>query len=122
LLNSLIKQKQSHALLLTTTSTILMNDLIQGLDDTTSLAGLHILPNLPNWDIIEVVQQPMLDPHFITQTAAFITGLGCLPIVVTPTPGYLLLRVLMPYLFEAMHLVDEKIPILEIDRAARFFG
>ena len=62
------------------------------------------------------------DPALIHRGAAFVRRIDRLPLPVRSSPGFLVNRILMPYLLEAMSLLDEAVPAPAIDRAAVEFG
>jgi 3-hydroxyacyl-CoA dehydrogenase/enoyl-CoA hydratase/3-hydroxybutyryl-CoA epimerase len=53
---------------------------------------------------------------------AFTKGIGKLPLECASSPGFVVNRILAPYMAEAMHLAEEGVPLVEIDKAAEAFG
>lgn len=121
-LNKASQHLAPQALLLTTTACLNINNLTSELSNPDRLVGFHWLSPDYSSEVIEVVTLTQTSPQWIAEVAALVIRLGWLPVVVPAASGYLLLQVLLPYLMEAMYLVDEKIPIDEIDQAARAFG
>src|SRR5690606_1627114 len=72
--------------------------------------------------LVEVVTHDDLDDDQLRRALAFVRGIDRLPVVVRSSPGFLVNRVLTPYLLEAMLLLDEGVAADTIDRAAREFG
>jgi 3-hydroxyacyl-CoA dehydrogenase len=72
--------------------------------------------------LVEVVRGPATADATVARAVAHAKRLGKCPIVVRDSPGFLVNRVLMPYLHEAVELVREGRSCVEIDRAARAFG
>src|SRR5439155_324215 len=62
------------------------------------------------------------DDGTVATLVEFVRGLGKVPVVVADSPGFLVNRILFPYLDEAVRLVIEGIPADEVDRAAVRFG
>jgi 3-hydroxyacyl-CoA dehydrogenase / enoyl-CoA hydratase / 3-hydroxybutyryl-CoA epimerase len=69
-----------------------------------------------------VVRHDRLDPSIEKRALAFCKAIGKLPVAVKGTPGFLVNRILMPYLLEAMRLYSEGVPGAVLDREARKFG
>jgi 3-hydroxyacyl-CoA dehydrogenase / enoyl-CoA hydratase / 3-hydroxybutyryl-CoA epimerase len=113
---------QPEAILATNTSSIPLEELASVLQQPQRLVGLHFFNPVHKMQLIEVVAQPHTDPHITQSATAFARHIGRLPVIVKSTPGFLINRVLMPYLFEAALLADEGIPITTIDRIATEFG
>jgi len=72
--------------------------------------------------LIEVVSSPTTDPQQAARAASFARRIDRLPLPVTSTPGFLVNRILMPYLLEAVNLEAEGVPANLIDKAALDFG
>lgn len=72
--------------------------------------------------LVEIVRAEKTSDKTVVMTAALATKLGKSPIVVKDVPGFLVNRILTPYLSEAAYLVAEGVPVKEIDRAATQFG
>jgi 3-hydroxyacyl-CoA dehydrogenase/enoyl-CoA hydratase/3-hydroxybutyryl-CoA epimerase len=72
--------------------------------------------------LVEVVRHDRLDPLIEKRALAFCKAIGKLPVAVKGTPGFLVNRILMPYLLEAMRLYKEGVPGPVLDKAAKKFG
>jgi 3-hydroxyacyl-CoA dehydrogenase len=72
--------------------------------------------------LVELVAAPASDPEAVATAAGLARRMGKVPVVVQDRPGFLVNRLLMPYLAEAVRLVEEGSPIEAVDRAARRFG
>jgi len=72
--------------------------------------------------LVEVVRHDRLDPAIEKRALAFCKAIGKLPVAVKGTPGFLVNRILMPYLLEAMRLYSEGVPGPVLDREAKKFG
>jgi len=110
------------ALLATNTSSIPLEELAVALKAPARLIGLHFFNPVSKMQLVEVVHAPATDPLAIQQGAAFVKAIKRLPLPVKSSPGFLVNRILMPYLMEAMTLVEEGVPPEAIDRAALDFG
>ncbi len=115
-------QMKADALLTSNTSSIPLTQLLPGLAHPGRFAGLHYFNPVALMPLVEIVTHPDLEVAVGNRLAAFCKQLDKLPIKVTAGPGFLVNRVLFPYLLEAMHAYAEGIPPLLIDKAALDFG
>ena len=72
--------------------------------------------------LVEVVRHDGLEAEAEKRVLAFCKAIGKLPVAVKGTPGFLVNRILMPYLLEAMRLYSEGVPGSVLDRSAQRFG
>lgn len=110
------------ALLATNTSSIPLNVLSTALKGPERLVGLHFFNPVSKMQLIEIVSDTRTDPQVAAKAAAFARHIDRLPLPVTSTPGFLVNRILMPYLMEAVLLESEGVPAPAIDQAALNFG
>ena len=92
------------------------------LKDPTRLVGLHFFNPVAKMQLVEVVAMAASDPTAVARAAALVLAIKRLPLPVRSSPGFLVNRILMPYLLEAVTLVEEGIAPTVIDRAATDFG
>jgi 3-hydroxyacyl-CoA dehydrogenase/enoyl-CoA hydratase/3-hydroxybutyryl-CoA epimerase len=110
------------ALLATNTSSIVLEQLAEKLADPTRLIGLHFFNPVARMPLIEVIQSDVADRECVRRGLAFARQIDKLAIPCRSSPGFLVNRVLMPYLSEAVRAVEEGIPLPLIDEAAESFG
>jgi 3-hydroxyacyl-CoA dehydrogenase / enoyl-CoA hydratase / 3-hydroxybutyryl-CoA epimerase len=110
------------ALMATNTSSIPLEQIGAGLADPSRLIGLHFFNPIARMQLVEVVQGKATDPRALARGLSAVRALDRLPLPVQSRPGFLVNRVLMPYLLEAMDLLEEGVPATLIDRAAVDFG
>src|SRR6185295_16579847 len=72
--------------------------------------------------LVEIVKHEFMDPEMARRLAAFCRAIDKLPVPVAGTPGFLVNRILMPYMLEAARACSEGIPGPVIDKAAKKFG
>jgi 3-hydroxyacyl-CoA dehydrogenase/enoyl-CoA hydratase/3-hydroxybutyryl-CoA epimerase len=111
-----------EALLTTNTSSIPLTDLREGVKHDARFAGLHYFNPVSMMPLVEIVRHDAMAPETERRLAAFCRALDKLPVPVKGTPGFLVNRILMPYLLEAMTAYGEGIPGPVIDKAALRFG
>jgi len=113
---------QPGALLATNTSSIPLEQLASRLKSPGRLIGLHFFNPVALMPLVEVVQAEQSAAEAIAAATAFARQIGKLPLPTTSTPGFLVNRVLAPYLGEAIELIAEGVTPTEIDAAATDFG
>ncbi|WP_213950210.1 3-hydroxyacyl-CoA dehydrogenase NAD-binding domain-containing protein [Luteibacter sp. dw_328] len=115
-------QFQADEILASNTSSIPLDELRKGLKAPQRFLGLHFFNPVAQMPLVEVVRHDALDPAIEKRALAFCKAIGKLPVPVKGTPGFLVNRILMPYLMEAMRLYNEGVPGPVLDREAKKFG
>jgi 3-hydroxyacyl-CoA dehydrogenase / enoyl-CoA hydratase / 3-hydroxybutyryl-CoA epimerase len=111
-----------RAVLATNTSSIVLETLATGLADPGRLVGLHFFNPVAQMPLVEVIASGRTHAHIQAAALAFTRGIDKLPLPCRSAPGFLVNRVLMPYLSEAMLAARDGVPLAVIDRAAEEFG
>jgi 3-hydroxyacyl-CoA dehydrogenase/enoyl-CoA hydratase/3-hydroxybutyryl-CoA epimerase len=104
------------------TSTLPINDLQSGLEHPERVAGFHFFNPVDRMPLIEVIRGKQTDDRTVAALVAFAKKLSKTPVVVNDGPGFLVNRILGPYLNEACHLLNETGDLEGIDRALLDFG
>ena len=110
------------AVLATNTSSIVLEQLAQNLAAPERLIGLHFFNPVARMPLVEVIHAERTQPRNVHAGLAFARQIDKLAIACRSSPGFLVNRVLMPYLSEAVRAAEEGIPLALIDRAAEDFG
>jgi 3-hydroxyacyl-CoA dehydrogenase/enoyl-CoA hydratase/3-hydroxybutyryl-CoA epimerase len=110
------------ALLATNTSSIPLVQLRTAVQQPARFLGLHYFNPVALMPLVEIVRHDQLDPTAEQRALAFCKAIDKLPVPVAGTPGFLVNRVLVPYLLEASRAYSEGIPGPVIDKAAKRFG
>lgn len=110
------------ALLTTNTSSIPLTELREHLQRPAQFAGLHYFNPVALMPLVELIHHDAMAPDVQQRLAAFCKKIDKLPVPVADTPGFLVNRVLFPYMLEAMTAYAEGIPGPAIDKAAVKFG
>jgi 3-hydroxyacyl-CoA dehydrogenase/enoyl-CoA hydratase/3-hydroxybutyryl-CoA epimerase len=110
------------ALIATNTSSIPIDTLALGFSDPGRLVGLHFFNPVAQLPLVEIVCGEHTNEDVINKALAFTRHIDKLPLKVKGTPGFLVNRILMPYLLEAVIMESEGIPKTVIDRVAIDFG
>jgi len=122
LYGSLEPRLKEGALLASNTSSIPVAELAEGLQRPGQFAGLHYFNPVALMPLVEIVRHPGMDPRTEARLAGFCKALGKLPVPVAGTPGFLVNRVLFPYMLEAVTAYSEGVPGRAIDKAAEAYG
>ncbi len=110
------------AILATNTSSLRLAALRDAAPDPARFAGLHFFNPVSKMQLVEVVRHDGTSEATGTRLAAFCGAIGRLPAPVRDYPGFLVNRALMPYLMEALVLLEEGVDKETVDRAALDFG
>ena len=113
---------KAGAILATNTSSIPLQELSGVLERPERLVGLHFFNPVAQMMLVEIVEGPQTSPEVMQAGQAFARQIDKLPLPCKSAPGFLVNRVLSPYLMEAMLMLDEGVPGETIDAAARDFG
>lgn len=87
--------------LATTTSSLSVSDLASSCDQAERLFGLHVFNPVPVMRLVELCLPEALDPAVGERATAWCRSVGKTPIVVPDTAGFVVNRLLFPYLFDA---------------------
>ncbi len=113
---------REDALFATNTSSIPLEELNSALKRPERLVGLHFFNPVAKMPLVEIVSGESTDTEEVKKALAFTGMIDRLPLEVKSSPGFLVNRILMPYLLEAVRMVDEGISPVDVDRAATDFG
>ncbi len=122
LYKSIEPKMKPDAILATNTSSIKLEDLSSCLKNPGRLVGLHFFNPVALMPLVEIIRGNETDENVVQQALAFGKNIGKLPLAVKSSPGFLVNRILMPYILEAVTMVDEGIPPEVIDKAALQYG
>jgi len=113
---------KTDAVLATNTSSIPLETLATALKQPQRLVGIHFFNPVAMMPLVEIVRSEQSSEETVQQAIAFTRHIGKLPLPVKSSPGFLVNRILMPYLVEAFTLYDEGVAAEAIDKAATDFG
>mgnify|MGYP002622551137 FL=1 len=111
-----------EAILASNTSTIPITRLAEGLKRPDRFAGLHFFNPVRKMPLVEVIRGEQTSDETVATLVAYAKRIGKSPIVVADGPGFLVNRLLLPYMSEAAQLLTEGASAKAIDRAAKKFG
>lgn len=121
-----LAETESHirkdAVLATNTSSLAVTDMAKGLKDPSRFVGMHFFNPVNRMPLVEVVGGKQSSPEAIAFTVALTKKLGKTPIVVKDCAGFLVNRILLPYLNEAGLLFQEGAKVEQVDKLLYQFG
>ncbi len=115
-------QAKPQAILATNTSSIPLDDINSVMQTPERLVGIHFFNPVAKMLLVEIVTGNHTAANVAENAIAFARKIDRLPLPVKSIPGFLVNRVLMPYLLESVTLLDEGIPMTIIDKSMVDFG
>ena len=122
LFKTLEPRLRPHCILATNTSAIPLGDLSEVLRKPGRLVGIHFFNPVAKMPLVEIVHDEKTDRGPLDDAASFCNQIGKFPLFVKSNPGFLVNRVLGPYMGQALTLNQEGISKEAIDKAATDFG
>jgi 3-hydroxyacyl-CoA dehydrogenase/enoyl-CoA hydratase/3-hydroxybutyryl-CoA epimerase len=110
------------AIIATNTSSLKLADIAAPLKDKGRLIGLHFFSPVAQMPLVEVVRGAETREEEVGKGAAFVAAIDKLPLVTRDVPGFLVNKVLTPYMFAAMERLEKGEDKERIDEAMRLFG
>jgi 3-hydroxyacyl-CoA dehydrogenase/enoyl-CoA hydratase/3-hydroxybutyryl-CoA epimerase len=110
------------AIIATNTSSIRLEDLRGVLDHPRRFIGLHFFNPVAQLPLVEVIRCDDTERDILDRGFAFVKAIGKFPLECASSPGFVVNRVLAPYMAEAMYLMQEGVAMAVIDTAAENFG
>lgn len=122
LFSDLESKMKPGAVMATNTSSLKLEDISRPLQDPGRLIGLHFFSPVPQMPLVEVVRGGVTREGEVKKGAAFVTAIDKFPLITKDVPGFLVNKVLTPYMFAAMARLEKGEAKEKIDEAARAFG
>jgi 3-hydroxyacyl-CoA dehydrogenase/enoyl-CoA hydratase/3-hydroxybutyryl-CoA epimerase len=111
-----------NAILATNTSSIKIETLCEKLRDPSRLVGIHFFNPVAQLQLVEIVQGPSTQPLVVQNALKFTRKLDKLPLPCKSAPGFVVNRILTPYVNEALFALEAGIPAAVIDSVGKAFG
>ena len=115
-------QIKPGAVLASNTSSLALEDIAEPLQDPGRLIGIHFFNPVPQMPLVEVIKSKVSRQEEVDKGCAFVTAIKKYPLVVKDCKGFLVNRVLAPYMMEAVRQYENGVPAEKIDQAALDFG
>lgn len=111
-----------EAIIVSNTSSLSLSELGRTLERPENFAGLHFFNPVPAMPLVEVIRGAKTSAQAVAAAAGFATAIGKIPVVVRECPGFLVNRILTPYLLGFLRAVQDGADFVEIDRVMEGFG
>jgi 3-hydroxyacyl-CoA dehydrogenase/enoyl-CoA hydratase/3-hydroxybutyryl-CoA epimerase/3-hydroxyacyl-CoA dehydrogenase/enoyl-CoA hydratase/3-hydroxybutyryl-CoA epimerase/enoyl-CoA isomerase len=110
------------AILASNTSTISITRMAKSVAEPARFAGMHFFNPVDRMQLVEVIRGEKTSDETVVTLVALARRIGKTPIVVRDCPGFLVNRILFPYINESLLLLEEGVPPRALDKAATAFG
>jgi 3-hydroxyacyl-CoA dehydrogenase/enoyl-CoA hydratase/3-hydroxybutyryl-CoA epimerase len=110
------------AVLASNTSSLKLSDIAANFKDPSRLVGIHFFNPVPQMMLVEVIHAPGTNQEHVKKALAFVRQIDKLPLPVKDSPGFLVNRVLGPYMQNAFRMLDEGVKPETLDAAMEEFG
>ncbi len=111
-----------ETILVTNTSALPISEIAQSLKRPERFIGIHFFNPVHRMKLVEVVGGEETSDETLRVTLSFVKSIGKLPVIVRDKPGFLVNRILIPYLVEALNLFEEGVSVSQMDEAMLEFG
>jgi 3-hydroxyacyl-CoA dehydrogenase / enoyl-CoA hydratase / 3-hydroxybutyryl-CoA epimerase len=111
-----------EAIFASNTSTLPIGEIAAGALGPERVVGMHFFNPVDRMPLVEIIRSPLSSDASVATVFALAKRLGKTPVVVKDSPGFLVNRILAPYLSEAVRLVKDGCSIEEVDRVMTDFG
>ena len=122
LLKAIEGRLKPGAVLASNTSSIEIESIAEALSDPGRLVGIHFFNPVAQMPLVEVVRGAQSRAEEVAKACIFVTAIDKFPLVVKSNPGFLVNRVLAPYMLSALQRLERGEAKEKIDEAARVFG
>lgn len=113
---------RDDTILATNTSALSIVDVAEKMQHKERVVGIHYFNPVHKMKLVEVVKGECTSDETVLKATQFVKKTGKLPVIVKDSPGFLVNRILMPYLIEAVHLANGGNDVEHIDKLLRKFG
>ncbi len=111
-----------NAVLATNTSALSIDQIASVLARPERVVGMHFFNPVHRMQLVEIVRGARTSSQALDTALQFVKALGKLPVIAKDSPGFLVNRILLPYMVEAVWLFSEGVPAEQIDRVMLNFG
>lgn len=119
---TLAEQCSEDTILATNTSALPVHELSKVISNPGRLVGIHFFNPVPRMKLVEVVQTDSTSDETLATAVKFVQSIGKLPVVVKDSPGFVVNRILLPYLVRAGEMFTDGAEPTLIDQAMLKFG
>lgn len=112
----------TETILASNTSALSISEIATATQHPERVIGIHFFNPVHRMQLVEVVVGKQTSPEVVRRSVKFVQQIGKLPVVVKDAPGFLVNRILMPYLIEAGHLFEKGARVEDVDECMLEFG
>ena len=112
----------ASAIFATNTSSLSVTTLAEASARPERVVGIHFFNPVHRMPLVEIVRTKMTAEDVLASAFSFVIAVGKTPVLVADRPGFLVNRLLAPYLNEAGHLLESGADVRSIDEALEHFG
>lgn len=116
------KYMRDDALLTSNTSSLSVEEMAKALEKPERFAGLHFFNPVHRMPLVEIITHSKVAPETVEALYNWVLKVKKTPVVVKDGPGFLVNRILMPFLNEAGFLLEEGVSMKDLDEACLNFG
>ena len=116
------KEVTADCLLTSNSSSLSINEMAGALENSARFAGLHFFNPVNKMPLVEIIRHKNVSDETINRLYKWALDVKKTPIIVNDCPGFLVNRILAPFLNEAAYLLEEGVSVEAIDRASLNFG
>ena len=120
--SELEKNVREDALITSNTSSLSIEEMSKALEKPERFAGLHFFNPVNKMPLVEIVKHPKASKETIDRLYKWVLDAKKTPVVVGDGPGFLVNRILAPFLNEAAYLLQEGVSVEAVDKASLNFG
>lgn len=113
---------RDDAMITSNTSSLSINKMAQALKKPERFAGLHFFNPVNKMPLVEIITHDRVSPEVVDNLYNWCLQVKKTPIVVKDGPGFLVNRILMPFINESAYLLEEGVSIEDLDKAILNFG
>ncbi|MBL4889156.1 MAG: enoyl-CoA hydratase/isomerase family protein [Candidatus Lindowbacteria bacterium] len=116
------KYVSTKAVIATNTSGLSIDEMATAMERPERFGGLHFFNPVDRMPLVEIIKGKETNDSTVATLFALARKLKKTPILVSDSPGFLVNRILLPYLLEGARMLEEGVPVEQIDKAAETFG
>jgi 3-hydroxyacyl-CoA dehydrogenase/enoyl-CoA hydratase/3-hydroxybutyryl-CoA epimerase/enoyl-CoA isomerase len=111
-----------HTIIASNTSSLSISEMAGSLSRPENFVGMHFFNPVPAMPLVEVIRGPRTSDEAVATIASYASAMGKTPVVVKECPGFLVNRILTPYMLGFLRAVHDGADFLAVDRVMEGFG
>lgn len=108
--------------LATNTSALSIDEIASALKRPERVVGIHFFNPVHKMQLVEIIRGDRTGAEALDTALRFVKSIGKMPVLVRDRPGFLVNRILAPYMTEAGKLIVEGYSVVDVDKALERFG